>query len=110
MAEEFDLLDTLICDTLLTVKMTRRTGGSVFVHYVIPREKKDGTVRQYGDIYKYFTGLPDFRFAIGYLLEEQDEQTWKANKQYFYFDKRKNPYWSLNDCEKILFLPKYRNG
>ncbi|MFK7983467.1 MAG: hypothetical protein AB8G86_26030 [Saprospiraceae bacterium] len=95
-----DLADPLIVDTYLSVKI-----GSKFVHYAIPRERKDGTLRMYGDLYKYFTQeKKDFRFAIGYLLSD-DEVNWYGQNQYMYFDRSDAPFLSFKETKKFI-LPK----
>ncbi len=103
----FDLTDELVCDTFLAVKMTMYSGRPGFVHYAIPVTRKDGSTRQFGDLYNYFTKKEGFRFAIGYVLGE-DGKYWTAKNQYFFFSKRKLPHWSIKESEKKLLLPKYR--
>lgn len=82
---EIDLNGELPLDTYLTVKF-----GDVFVHYIIPVIRKDGTKRCYGDLFTHFTNRDKFRFAIGYVLTESEQgDYWQADMQYFYFDKKK---------------------
>lgn len=95
-----DLTEPIMVDTYLSVKI-----GSKFVHYAIPRERKDGTLRMYGDLYKYFTQKQGFRFAIGYLLS-QDKQFWYGQNQYFYFDKANAPFLSFKETKEKLILIK----
>jgi len=96
----FDLTEPLIINTYLSVKI-----GTKFVHYAIPRERKDGTLRLYGDLYKYFTQKKGFRFAIGYALSE-DKEFWYGQNQYFYFDKKEAPFYSLKETKEKLILIK----
>ena len=98
--EYIDLTEALMLDTYLSVKL-----GSKFVHYAIPRERKDGTLRLYGDLYKYFTQKKGFRFAIGYCLTE-DDKFWYGINQYFYFDKREAPFLSFKETKNKLILAK----
>ena len=95
-----DLTEPLMIDTYLSVKI-----GSKFVHYAIPRERKDGTLRMYGDLYKYFTQKKGFRFAIGYLLSE-DKEFWYGQNQYMYFDKNEAPFLSFKETSNKLILIK----
>lgn len=95
-----DLTEPLMIDTYLSVKI-----GSKFVHYAIPRERKDGTLRLYGDLYKYFTQKKGFRFAIGYLLSE-DKEFWYGQNQYMYFDKNEAPFLSFKETTRKLILIK----
>ena len=96
----FDLTEPLMIDTYLSVKI-----GSKFVHYAIPRERKDGTLRLYGDLYKYFTQKKGFRFAIGYILSE-DNEFWYGQNQYLYFDKKESPFYSIKETNRKLILLK----
>jgi len=95
-----DLTEPLMIDTYLSVKI-----GAKFVHYAIPRERKDGTLRLYGDLYKYFTQKKGFRFAIGYLLSE-DKEFWYGQNQYMYFDKTEAPFLSFKETSRKLILNK----
>ncbi len=95
-----DMTDPLMVDTYLTVKI-----GVKFVHYAIPRKRKDSTLRLYGDLYKYFTQKEGFRFAIGYLLSE-DNEFWYGQNQYFYFDKNNAPFLSFKETANKLILIK----
>lgn len=95
-----DLTEPLMIDTYLSVKI-----GAKFVHYAIPRERKDGTLRLYGDLYKYFTQKKGFRFAIGYLLSE-DKEFWYGQNQYMYFDKNEAPFLSFKETSRKLILIK----
>lgn len=95
-----DLTDALMVDTYLSVKI-----GVKFVHYAIPRERKDGTLRLYGDLYKYFTQKKGFRFAIGYLLSD-DKEFWYGQNQYMYFDKNEAPFLSFKETANKLILAK----
>lgn len=96
----FDLTEPLMINTYLSVKI-----GSKFVHYAIPRERKDGTLRFYGDLYKYFTQKEGFRFAIGYILDE-DKEFWYGKNQYMYFDKKNTPFYSIKETKNKLILIK----
>ena len=97
----FDLTEPLMIDTYLSVKL-----GTKFVHYAIPRERKDGTLRLYGDLYKYFTQeKKNFRFAIGYLLSE-DKEFWYGQNQYMYFDRLNTPFYSIKETSQKLILIK----
>lgn len=102
MKDYLDLTEPLMIDTYLTVKL-----GNKFVHYAIPIERKDGTLRHYGDLYKYFTQKKGFRFAIGYLLG-QDGEFWTGQNQYFYFDKKEAPFLSFKETTRKLLLLKSR--
>lgn len=103
----FDLIEELYVDTYLSVKYSKEDGKTVFVHYAIPRKRKNGTFRSYGDLYNYFTQKKGFRFAIGYILEEDESgKFWKAQNQYFYFDKNELPYNSFKELKNSLFLLK----
>lgn len=95
-----DLTEPILVDTYLSVKI-----GSKFVHYAIPRERKDGTLRMYGDLYKYFTQKQGFRFAIGYLLSE-DKEFWYGQNQYMYFDRLNAPFLSFKETKDKLILIK----
>ena len=95
-----DLTEALMIDTYLSVKL-----GSKFVHYAIPRERKDGTLRLYGDLYKYFTQKDGFRFAIGYVLSE-DKEFWYGQNQYLYFSKKEPPFLSFKESSQKLILIK----
>lgn len=95
-----ELIEPLMIDTYLSVKI-----GSKFVHYAIPRERKDGTLRQYGDLYKYFTQKEGFRFAIGYLLSD-DTINWYGQNQYLYFDKKEAPFLSFKETKKFTLLKR----
>lgn len=95
-----DMTDPLMVDTYLSVKI-----GDKFVHYAIPRERKDGTLRLYGDLYKYFTQKKGFRFAIGYLLSD-DKEFWYGQNQYVYFDKNEAPFLSIKETKNKLILAK----
>ena len=110
MEKEFlDLSSPLTCDTLLAVKMVMRNGKPGFVHYAIPTQRQDGSFRLFGDLYYYFSRREGFRFAIGYLMfEDEDPSFWKANYQYFYFDKNNLPFESYRKQPNSIFLPKSR--
>ena len=95
-----DLTEPLMVNTYLSVKINFK-----FVHYAIPRERKDGTLRLYGDLYKYFTQKQGFRFAIGYFLSE-DKEFWYGQNQYMYFDKSKAPFLSFKETKNKLILIK----
>lgn len=95
-----DLTSELYLDTYLSVKFS----NGKFVHYVVPINRKDGTKRQYGDLFKYFTQKDGFRFAKGYILE-QDSSFWIGQRQYFYFDK-KGLEMSVKILPSPLFLAK----
>lgn len=88
---DVDLLDTLHFNTFLSVKMDRKEGiGTIFVNYIIPIGRKDGTERLYGDVILWFRKQPRFRFARGFLLRETaDKTTWMAEHQYLYFDRKR---------------------
>jgi len=98
--EQIDLMSELYLDTYLSVKFS----NGKFVHYVIPVLRKDGTKREYGDLFKYFTQKENFRFAKGYILE-QDSSFWMGQRQYFYFDK-KGLEMSVKILSSPLILPK----
>lgn len=95
-----DLTDELLVNTYLSVKI-----GTKFVHYAIPRERKNGTVRLIGDLYKYFTQKKGFRFAIGYILSE-DKEYWYGQNQYLYFDRKEAPFLSFKETKEKLILIK----
>lgn len=94
-----DLSDALQVDTYLIVKF-----GNNFAHYGVPRERKDGTLRQYGDLYTYFTKQKDFRFAMGLLLKDEGD-FWSGVNQYFYFDKKEFPHLHFKETIKYT-VPK----
>lgn len=98
MENGIDLTSELYMDTYLSVKFS----NGVFVHYIIPILRKDGTKRMYGDLFKYFTQKDGFRFAKGYILED-DNAYWMGQRQYFYFDKN-----GLEMSVKILDSPLLR--
>jgi len=103
-----NLLEELPVDTFLSVKMERKekNGKTLFVNYIIPRQRKNGTIRNYGDLFFYFSKSDRFRFARGYILEESwDKSSWMASKQYFYFD-RKNVSLEPKEINQQLFHPK----
>lgn len=103
----YDLTEELFTDTYLSVKYEKQNGQTVFVHYVIPKRRKDKTIRTYGDLYGYFSQKKGFRFAIGYFLEEDESgQYWKAQKQYFYFDRKVLPKMSFKELKNALLLAK----
>ena len=83
-----DLYDNMMVDTYLSVKI-----GDKFVHYIVKVNRKDGSVRTYGDLYLYFTTKkPTFRMALGYFLEEDESgKFWLGQRQYMYFDRNKPP-------------------
>ena len=84
----FDLTTNLYLDIYLSIKINTK-----FVHYIIPKQRKDGTFRQYGDLYKYFTQKEGFRMALGYNLSETlCGKFWKGQTQHLYFDKKTAPY------------------
>lgn len=96
-----DLTEPLMIDTYLSVKI-----GDKFVHYAIYRERKNGTLRTYGDLYNYFINKKKgFRFAIGYCLTE-DSEFWYGQNQYFYFDKNEAPFMSLKETNYKLIRIK----
>lgn len=96
--QSIDLMIELPMDTYLSVKWA----NGKFTHYMIPTHRKDGSRRLYGDLYSYFTGQKDFRFAKGYRREEE-EKFWKAEMQYFYFDKKQGVVISTKLLETPLF-------
>jgi len=103
-----DLLEEIPVDTFLSVKMERKekNGKTLFVNYIIPRQRKDNSFRTYGDLFFYFSKLERFRFARGYILQESwDKSCWMAEKQYFYFD-RKNIFLEPKEIKQQLFHPK----
>ena len=98
----FDLFDDLLINTYLSVKL-----GNKFVHYIIPYQRKDGTIRTYGDLYKYFTQKEGFRMAMGYMLEvDETGKFWAGQNQYMYFDKNTAPHISERKLGYPLLLPK----
>ena len=95
-----DLTEPLMVDTYLRVKI-----GNNFIHYGVPRERKDGTFRHYGDLYKYFTQRKGFRFAIGSILINETPTHWEGQNDYFYFSEKDSPYLSFKETQ-IFTTPK----
>jgi len=108
---EVDLLDVFHFDTFLSVKMDRKGGnGTLFVNYIIPIERKDGTRRNYGDVIFWFRKEPRFRFARGFILSETaDKSLWMAEHQYLYFD-RKRATFEDKKLEIFLYHQKVKKG
>ena len=96
----FDLNEPIFSSTYLTVKY-----GMKWVHYNIPRLKKNGEPRTYGELYHFYTQKPDFKMAMGYLRGE-DGDFWFATHRYFYFDKNEFPLMSEMVLKNRLILPK----
>lgn len=106
---ELDLTTELLHPVWLAVKYTnpKAYNGQSWCNYIIPIERKDGTKRCYGDLYTYFTNNKDFRFAIGYYLEESEcTMYWKAQNQTFYFAANRTPYLTGKRLEKPLLQLK----
>lgn len=103
----YDLTSELLADTLLAVKYQKSDGQKVFVHYAIPIMRRNGTKREFGDLYKYFTSKVGFLFAIGYVMQEdRTMKFWRANHAYFYFDKKNLPFESFRSQKNAILLPK----
>lgn len=90
---EFDLSEELYFDTWLSVKYTNSKGGVSWCQYQIPILRKDGTKRLFGDLYYYFTRKEGFRMAIGYFIKTDLYGISQRGGQYFYFDKKRTPYF-----------------
>ena len=100
MEKELILFDSpILFDTIISVKI-----GNKFKKYPVHAVYK-GRQRYMIDIYNYFVQLPDFKFAIGYLMEEF-ENHYKAQTQYFYFDAKTNPYLCAKKLTEPLIIPK----
>ncbi len=100
MVKEFIPLNSpIIMDTIISVKI-----GNTFKKYPVHAIYK-GRQRYMSDLYNYFIQLPEFRFAIGYLMEES-ENHYKARSQYFYFDAKTNPYLCVKQLSDPLIIPK----
>ena len=95
-----DLTAALPVDTYLTIKF-----GLKWVHYNIPRMKRNGEFRTFGDLYHFYTTKPSFKMAVGYIRSE-DGDYWTAQTQYFYFSKVDMPYLVERRLEKKLVLKK----
>ncbi len=104
--ENIDLTNPIPFDTMLSVKLMKPNGKTIFYQYIIPRTRKDGSERLFGDLYFYFTKKEGFRFAIGYLMtEDKNLDLWIGQNQYFYFDKKKEPQLSFKKTNP-LYIPK----
>jgi len=107
---DVDFLSELHFNTFLSVKLEHRDkkGQIVYVNYAIPRERKDGTVRLYGDIITYFRNKKGFRFARGFFLEETtDGKMHFGQMQYLYFDLRKATFEKKE--ANAIYLSKKKN-
>ena len=98
-----DLAEPLMIDTYLRVKI-----GDKFIHYGIPRERKNGTLRHYGDLYKYFTQRKGFRFAIGSILIDETATHWIGKNNYFYFSKNDFPYLSFKETQTFTTIKRQK--
>lgn len=97
----FDLNSPLMVDTYLTVKYEK------MVHYNIPKLKRNGEARTYGDLYHFYTTKPNFRMAMGYIRYESEcGNYWQGLKRWFYFDKNNMPYMVDKSLDYPLILKK----
>ena len=112
---DIDLLDELVTDIFLIVKKDNINNPSrtVFVKYIVPRIRKNGSVRTYADLYNYFTDTErqetkGFRFARAYILQSSwCGKFWENGKQIFYFSKSQINYEVYTPKEKF-FLKKQK--
>lgn len=100
MKDFLDLTEPLMLDTYLIVKF-----GQKFCHYALKREKKNGELRRYGDLWKYWPQQKDFRFAIGLGLGEEGE-FWTGKNQHMYFDAKEPPHLIFKETQKFILLKR----
>lgn len=100
MKDFLDLNEQLMIDTYLIVKF-----GNKFCHYALQREKKNGELRYYGDLWKYWPQQKDFRFAMGLILNEEGE-FWTGQNQYMYFDAKEPPHLFAKETKKFFLLKR----
>lgn len=106
----FELTNELLCDTILIVKKDNKNDNTkvVWVHYVVPLfNRKLGRNRTFGDLYLYWSNIPEFRFAKGYVRQESEcGKFWEYKTQYFYFSKEEPPHMDTKELKVERFISK----